>query len=247
VLNRRRAVTRRVLLSHCERVVVPSYTLAAIAREQWRLPESRVLYIPNGIDCARFARPPDPALLATLGIAAAAPVIGTVAGLRREKNLPRLVRIFACLPRALGARLVIIGEGPERGAVLGEAARLGVAEQVVLAGAMANPERLLGRFDVFALTSDTEQMPNSILEAMASGRAILATDVGDVRRIVAAENAPFVLPPGDEAALGDALARLLHDPGLRDRLGQANREQVTTNFSLESMVARYDATFRGTA
>jgi glycosyltransferase involved in cell wall biosynthesis len=245
--NPRRVLARRLLLSRCERVVVPSETLLAVARERWRLPAERVLHLPNGIDCDRFAGAPDGAGVAALGLAPGTLVVGTVAGLRREKNLPRLVRLFATLPRALDARLVIIGDGPERAAILAEATRLGVAAQTILAGPMAAPERLLGRFDVFVLSSDTEQMPNALLEAMAAALPVLATDVGDVKRLVAPANAAFVLAREDEAGLSGGLARLLQDADLRAQLGRANAAHVRAHFALATMVARYDALFRGTA
>jgi glycosyltransferase involved in cell wall biosynthesis len=243
--NLRRVITRRLLLGRCARIIVPSHVLYDVATTRWRLPPRRVLHLPNGIDCGRFAVPPDRALVAALGLDENGPVVGTVAALRAEKNLKRLVRIFAGLRQALGARLVIVGDGPERAAIEGEAARLGVADRVILAGALANPERILGRFGVFVLTSDTEQMPNSILEAMAAGLAIVATDVGDLKRMVAPENAPFVLPGEPEAAVTGALERLLGDDALRERIAAANQHRAQANYRLETMVERYDAVFSG--
>lgn len=239
----RRVVFRHFSLSRCARIIVPSWTLYEVATRQWRLSAARVMHLPNGIDCERFGRRPDAALLAALGLGEDILVVGTVATLRREKNLVRLVRMFATLPRELDARLVIVGDGPERGSILDTAQALGIGERLVMLGAMAEPERLLGRFDVFALSSDTEQMPNSILEAMAAGIAILATDVGDLRRMVAPENASFILPPEDEHALARGLLALLCDRDGRARIGRANREHARANYRLAAMVARYDAVF----
>ncbi len=240
--NPRRALVRRLLLSRAL-VIVPSRTLHRVATERWRL--RRVLYLPNGIDCARFARPPDESLAASLGLGGGGPVIGAVAGLRPEKNLGRLLRIFARLPRASGTRLAIIGDGPERGDLAALAAGLGIADRVVMPGAIAHPERLLRRFDIFALSSDTEQMPNAILEAMAAALPIVATDVGDLKAMVAPENAAFVLPREDEAAFAAALAALLEDAPSRRRIGRCNEERVRAQYALEQMVARYDRLFSG--
>lgn len=205
--NWRRVLVRRLLLSRGVQVVVPSATLVALATEVWRLPRAGVLHVPNGIDCERFARPADPALLASFGLTGDDPVIGTVAGLRGEKNVARLIRVFSALPRDLGARLVIVGDGPER-ATLGElAARSEIGDRIVFTGPLAEPERMLGRFAIFALSSDTEQMPNVILEAMAAGLPIVATDVGDVKRIVAPENAGSIVPLDDEAAFARSSRR----------------------------------------
>jgi glycosyltransferase involved in cell wall biosynthesis len=241
-----RIVMRRILLSRVWRIVVPSRTLLDVATRIWRFPAGRIEYVPNGIDCARFAAPPDTAFFAAHDIAAGMKIVGTVAALRPEKNLARLIRIFAALPRAAEARLVIIGDGPQRGLLTEQAERSGVADRVVFAGAMAQPERLLGRFDVFALTSDTEQMPNSILEAMAAGLPVVATDVGDLRHMMAAANAGLVVPRDDETAFAAALLDLLQDGERRRAIGDANRSHVRTHYSLATMVERYDALFSGT-
>ncbi len=239
----RRAKMRRLFLSRSAHLVVPSRVLHDVAVGAWALPQSRVLYIPNGIDCERFASTPDAELLASLGIAKDDLVVGTVAALRPEKNLIRLLRIFAALRPDLAAKLVIVGDGPERSKLESEALRLGLADRVILTGAMAAPERILGRFDVFALTSDTEQMPNSVLEAMAASLPVLATDVGDVRRMVAPQNAPFILPRENSAALEEGLAALLRDGETRTRLGRLNRAHVRTEYDLAGMVRRYDSLF----
>ena len=242
--KRGRVLTRRYLLSRADLIVMPSSVLFELAAKVWRLPRQKLLQLPNGIDCARFARPPDPALLSSLGLDDDQLVVGTIAGLRPEKNLARLVRVFAALPETLRASLVIVGDGPERGALLQLAEKCGVAARTIMTGAISEPERIIGRFAVFALTSNTEQMPNAVLEAMAASLPIIATDVGDVRQMVSGENAPYVLPAEDEAGLTRALHSLLLDPELRRALGDANARRVRVAYPLERMVARYDALFR---
>ena len=241
----RRVWIRRLCLAGCERVVVPSTTLAQIAIEAWRLKPERVLHLPHGVDAARFERPPDRALIESLGLPDGTLVVGAVAALRPDKNVRRLVRVFASLPPALDARLVIVGEGPERARILAEIARLGVSARVTMAGALAAPERLLGRFDVFALASDSEQMPGAVLEAMAAGLPVAATDVGDIRHMLSAGNGQFVVPTGDEGALKTALLTLLEYRDLRHGIGASNRAHARSTYPLETMVARYDALFEG--
>ena len=128
----RRAWARRLLLRRSD-VALPSQTLLRIARDVWRLPARRLHVIPNGIDTARFAaaEPMDAARLAALG---AGPVIGTIAALRPEKNIARLIAAFAMLRQAMPARLVIVGDGAERAALDHQAAKLGVAAHVLFAG-----------------------------------------------------------------------------------------------------------------
>lgn len=239
----RRVVMRRILLRVCQRVVVPSATLYEVANRIWHLEPERILYLPNGIDTVRFARGPDAAVLSSLKIPDNVPVVGTVTPLRPEKNLQRLIRVFAALPHDLDTRLIVVGGGPEENSLKSAAANFGLGGRVVFAGPMDDPSQILGRFNVFALTSDTEQMPNSILEAMAAGVAIAATDVGDVRRMLATENAEFVVHASDEKALSNALERLLRDPSVAKQIAEANRARVRAEYSLEAMVSGYDALY----
>ncbi len=118
-------------------------------------------------------------------------LFGTLAGLRPEKNLGRLLRIAALLPDAIPWRLVIAGEGTQRAQLEALARELGLAERVVFTGFVDRPGSVLGELDVYVLTSDTEQMPIAVLEAMAVGLPVLATDVGDLR---------LMLPPASRDA-----------------------------------------------
>ncbi len=235
----RRALTRRLVLRRAT-VVLPSRTLLRIATDVWRLPQQRVRHIPNGIDLARFTpaaggAPPWPRDL---------PVIGTVAALRPEKNLFRLLDAFARLRLTRAARLVIVGDGPLRAALEGRASELGVAASVIFTGATGDPVRAYHNFDVFALSSDTEQMPLSVLEAMGCALPVAATDVGDVAAMLAEPNRRHVVAP-EAAALADALADLLADPTERAELGAANRARACAAFDQEVMFSAYAALFGG--
>jgi glycosyltransferase involved in cell wall biosynthesis len=172
-------------------------------------------------------------------------VVGTVGTLRPEKNLRLLVAAVAQVSRARPVKLVIVGDGPERLLVQTEAAERGLGARLILTGRLARPEALLGRFDIFALSSDTEQMPYSIIEAMAASRAIVATDVGDVASMVAAENRPYVVPAQSFAAYCGALAALLEQPRLRLRLGAANREAALARYDVGGMIDTYRDLFAG--
>ncbi len=233
----RRVWMRRLLLRRAT-VVLPSRRLETIASEVWRLPRDRLRYIPNGIDLSRFA-PRDRSVLPEL------PVIGTVAALRPEKNLGRLLRAFASARAARPARLAIVGDGPERPALEALARELGLAGDVVFHGHQPDPAPLFAGFDLFALSSDTEQMPISVLEAMAAGLPVAATDVGDVRLMLSPENAPAVVPR-DEAALAGAMTRLMFDGGLRAAAGAANRAKAEREYDERQMVAAYAKVFAGT-
>lgn len=239
--KRRREWARRLLLPRTRALIVPSFTLERIARERWKLPAALVRRIPNGIRVEDFARADrNPARRAALGIPADALVVGSVGHLRPEKNPVRLVQALRDVP----AHLLMLGDGPERARVEETVRELGLTARVHLPGHRAAPQDDYRTMDVFALSSDTEQMPVALLEAMASALPVAATDVGDVRRILPAEQAEFVVPASNSpAALARALAALASDPALRARLGAANRAHVEREFSFERMVAAYRATY----
>jgi glycosyltransferase involved in cell wall biosynthesis len=236
---KRRTLFRRVALARAEKIVVPSHVLVSIVRDIWRLDERKLEFVPNGVDCVRYAAAPDPALAPGLAAVGGGPVIGTVALLRPEKNLARLVRAFARLSDTT-ARLLIVGDGSERPGLERLAGELGIAGRTVFTGYVSAPEKILGLIDVFAMSSDTEQMPNALLQAMANGRCVVATDVGDIRPIVAEENRPYVVARDDDDAYLAAMTALAADAALRTRLGDANRVRANDTYSFERMAADYE-------
>lgn len=226
---------RRIALGRASGLVVPSESLEAIALETWHQPIGRVKRIANGIDTGKFAGKCRADALRGLVKRKGESWLGTLAGLRPVKNLQRLVRAFAPLPEEW--QLVIVGEGPEKAAIRDEALRLGVGHRVHLPGFAPDPARFVGLFDLFALSSDSEQAPISLIEAMAACRPVAAMDVGDVRDMVAQENRPFVAR--GEAALTAALQTLAGDADLRARLGRANLARARAEFDEKAMIAAY--------
>jgi glycosyltransferase involved in cell wall biosynthesis len=239
----RRVLFRRVALRGATLVVVPSSTLFDLAVNTWRLNRDRVAYIPNGVDCRRFAAPPVPGIIRGFEKTEGETIVGTLAPLRAEKNLGRLLRAFATLPADTKLRCVIVGDGPERDRLQNLAAHLGIASRTVFAGHVEAPERVLGLFDVFAISSDTEQMPNTILQAMAAGLPIAGVDVGDVRPMIAPANRPLIAPRNDEAAFAAALQRLVAAPAVRADLGAQNAAHVRTHYDQARMFAAYGELF----
>jgi glycosyltransferase involved in cell wall biosynthesis len=234
----RRVLIRRLVLGR-GKVIVPSRNLERIATEVWKLPPRVVRYVPNGIDLTRFdtgfQKP-----------RTGAPVIGTVAALREEKNLGRLLRAFASVTATEPARLVIVGDGDQRGPLTALAKDLGVADLVTFTGHRGDTSALYAGFDLFALTSDTEQMPLSVMEAMASGLPVVSTDVGDVRAMLAPENLPYVGARNDDVVSG-LLKALVTDPGERTRIGAANRAKAERDFDQAVMFGAWRELWTGTA
>lgn len=237
-LKQRRNAYRRLGLGAAYRLVIPSRQLEQVALTAWRQPREKVERIPNGIPVGRFASPPPEDAIPGLHRRPGEIVIGTIAGLRPVKNLPRLVRAFAGM-RNRNARLVIVGQGPESERIVAEARRLGVADRLVLPGFLPDPSRYAGLFDIFALSSNSEQFPISLVEAMAAALPVAATAVGDIPAIVSPENRPLIVEPEDEAAFSAALDTLVERSDLRRALGGANRARAAAEYDERRMIERY--------
>ena len=237
-LKTARNLYRRLGLSAAHRLVVPSERLQAIARTAWAQPPERIERIGNGIPVERFRQPATADAIPGFTRREGELVIGTVAGLRVVKNLPRLVRAIAAM-HANNVRLVIVGEGPESETIMAEARRLGVADHVLLPGFLADPARYIGLFDIFALSSDSEQFPISLVEAMAAARPVVATAVGDIPAMVAPDNRPLIVESQDEAGFAAALDSLAERADLRQAIGRANREKAAADYDERRMIDRY--------
>lgn len=236
---------RRIALARASAVIVPSRQLEQVALDVWHQPRARVHRIGNGIPVKDYepakARRVRPDALPRVVKRPGEKWLGTLAGLRPVKALPRLVRAFRSLPEDW--QLVIVGEGPEREAIMAEAVRLEIGHRVHLPGFVAKPAEATALFDLFALSSDSEQFPLSVVEAMASGLAVASPAVGDVADIVSGENAPFITPAGDEAALAAALQALAGDEVLRRRVGAANQVRAREAFDEAAMARQHAALY----
>ena len=234
--KRRRVLYRRFVLPYAHAVVAPSQNLMRIMRNVWKLPERNLNYIPNGIDTSRFSPAADHTPKPEI-------VIGTVGGLRQEKRFAALIEACATLSRKRPVRLVIAGDGPEKSNLEQKARDLGFSSGLELPGYLPDPREVYRKCDIFALSSSTEQMPLSVLEAMACGLPIVSTDVGDVRHMVSAENRPFVVAAG--RGYEAALERLTGDAALRNELGAANRLRCVEKYSFHAMAREYGRLYEG--
>ena len=247
-LKLRRVWTRRLVLARARRVVVPSRLLESIALERYRVPRGKLLYIPNGIDTRRFQPGPRAEARAALGLADAGFTVGAVGGLRPEKGLDLLLEAFALFLRGPGgspqARLLLVGAGPCAAQLKRQAAELGISFQVLFTGPVSDTSLYYRAFDVFCLSSLTEQMSLSLLEAMASGVAAVCTDVGDCALMLGGTADAGILPRRDASTLAAAWERLALDPALRESTGAANRRRCLELYSSDRMIADYRALYR---
>jgi glycosyltransferase involved in cell wall biosynthesis len=228
---------RTIALQRADALVVPSKTLEHIARTVWHQPLEKIARFPNGIDTEQFNRRPQRGSFPGFQKRNGEIVVGTIADLRSVKNLPRLLRAVAAA--GTNIRLAIVGEGPDRERIISEAARLGIADRVMMPGYLRDSARYIRLFDIFALSSDSEQYPVSLVEAMTSALPIVSTDVGDVRTIVSRENRPYIVARYDEDALASAISNLAKDATLRATLATANRILACSQYDEDTMFARY--------
>lgn len=233
-----RGTYRRLALGGVDRLIVPSRELEREAVRDWGMAPERVVRIPDGVRVALFSRPPEEGAIPGFARRPGEIVIGSVADLRPAANLTRLARAVAGMTNR-NARLVIVGSGPESERIAGEAGRCGLADRLLMPGPLAEAERWLGHFDIFAMSSDRECLPIRLVEAMAAGLPVVATSVGDVPSMIADDNRPLIVDPSDEAAFSAALDSLADQPNLRRAIGTANRAKAAAAFDETKMIATY--------
>jgi glycosyltransferase involved in cell wall biosynthesis len=206
------------------------------------VPEGRRRLIPNGVDLERYA-PASPAqrvaARARFGLPPTGPVVSFVGRLEEQKNLRQLVEVWPRVQaRVPDATLVLAGTGS-----LGPALRELADGSVRFLGSVDDVRALLQASEVFVLPSWREGLSNSLLEAMAAGLAVVTTAVGGTTEVVEHERSGLLVPPGDAAALEDALVRAVSDPSLRAALGHEARRVVDARFSLDDRVAQLCALY----
>jgi glycosyltransferase involved in cell wall biosynthesis len=244
--KRRRVLARRWLLRGIPAVVVPSRSLRLVAENVWRLRPDRIFHIDNGIDTVRFSPGKGTQVRQELGIAPNAFVIGTLSLLRPVKNVAKLMRTFeAAAPST--AHMIVVGDGPDRAGLEAMAAQLKSKSRIHFVGTKPDPVPYYRAMDVFALSSLTEQMPISVVEAMGVGRPIVSTDVGDLSEMVSNENRPYVVSSRNEEAFAGAIRALAASQELRAKIGAANRERCVSRYDQKKMIAAYEMLYRRVA
>lgn len=228
-----------------DRVVAVSAPLAEYLATRLHVRRDRLEVIPNGI------RMPPPVALADveklrsdLRIAPGVPVVGAIGRLDPIKAYDLLLSAFAMLRVSLGISsggpvLVIVGDGPEREVLERRAVELNLGESVRFVGWRHDIPQLLGLMDVFVLSSDSEGTSLSLLEAMASGTAVVATAVGGTPDVIGPSGAGTLVQPRDAGVLAGAIQALLVDPEQRREMGRLGRARVQQAYSFEAMATSY--------
>lgn len=202
------------------------------------LDETRVVSIPTGVDLSRFHPPlSSSALRADLGLSSTDFVVGTVGFIRYEKGMHYFVDAARLvLAHHPDVKFLIVGEGPEEENLKRKIKDMGLTQSMVLTGFRTDIPELLGTMDVFVLSSIEEGLPQTLIQAMAMQRPVVATDVGSVTEVVQHGNTGLLVPSKDAKVLADSVTRLIRDEALREALGRAARDVIVTSYSRESML-----------
>jgi len=208
----------------------------------YRLPEERLGLIPNGVE----------PLIATEDAswreqlrARDAVVVGTICTFIEQKGLPDLLKVARRVVDAGdNALFVVVGDGPLRPAIEAQCRAMGLAERVLFTGwKEAAARTMLPLFDIFFQPSLWEAMSMVVLEAMAAGKPVVATDVGDNRYAIRMDETGVVVPRGDVAAMASALSSLVRAPDRRRAFGEAGRRRFAAHYTVDTMTREYEALY----
>jgi len=242
----KRIAVNKLLLRPGDRVTAVGRFVKRALVDKEGIRDSRIEVIYNGIDGDTFTPDATGQLRATvrgeLGIAADQPVVLQVARFHPVKDHATAVRAFAAAKAQMSGQpplLLLAGEGELKADIETLASQLGIADAVRFLGVRGDVPRLMAAADVFMLSSLSEGVSVTLLEAMGAGLPIAATDVGGNSEVVAANESGLLSPRGDAQGLGRNLVTLLRDAGLRRRMGEGGRARLLQTFTQDRMHERY--------
>lgn len=244
--RRKRILANRLLLGRRDRVVAVGGAVRRALIVNEGLPSERIEVVYNGIDADCFApRPAErDAVRRELGLAPQVMVMIQVARLDYLKDHITAVRALARVVVQLPAtRLILVGDGPERLSIQREVERFGLTDNVMFLGTRQDVARLLQGADLFLLTSVSEGIPLTVIEAMATGLPAVCTRVGGMPEIVEEGETGLLAPAKDDDALAAAVLHMARKPELRARMGQHGQQRARESFSETRMAARYLALY----
>jgi len=237
-------LSRKVFGLWGDRVIAISEAVRDHLINDFNVEKDRIELIHNGVDISRFEREfSNNDLLETrhrfnLGDG---PVIGAIGRLSPVKGLDELVRASS---RIKDVRLLIVGDGPEKEKLTELTGELGIKERVRFMKSDPDTPRLLSIMDVFVFPSVQEGLGLSLIEALASGKAVVATDVGGIGSLVKHDETGLLVKRGDSTQLADTIKRLLNDKNLRERLGSNGRALAKTEYSLDKMADKTEKLYK---
>jgi len=232
----------KFLFSHfVDRVITVSYANKGYLERLHRIPPNKIIPIHSAVDRSLLTLAnQNPQIRTELGISSNEQVILSVGSLQDRKGFEFLVRAAVLVEQSCPrARFLIAGDGPLRANLQSLARELAVAEKILFLGFRTDIPRLLEASDLFVMSSLYEGFPLALLEAMAAGKASIATAVNAIPEAIENERTGLLVPSQDEVALARAIVRLLKNPDLASKLGRSARQTIREHFLLDQMVAKY--------
>jgi len=235
-------IRNNLLARLCKKTIAVSRDAALQCIENEKIPAAKVMVIHNGVDIDAFSNRKDAALCRnSLGIEAGVPIIGIVARLAEVKDHATLFQACNILnEKKIDFRLVVIGDGPLKGKLITLSDSLGLQNKIIFTGARRDIPEFLNAMDIFVLSSISEGISLTLLEAMSCYLPIVATNVGGNPEVVIDGETGFLVPPQNAEALADKLMLLIREPDVRKRMGHAGRDRTVKFFSMQKAVSDYE-------
>jgi glycosyltransferase involved in cell wall biosynthesis len=231
---------QQLVAAAVDQYIAVSDVVARQLCHSFHAPAAKVKTIHNSIPLTLYNGPANQALKANLNRGTGVPVVLTIARLDKQKGHNFLLEAVRQLPEAV---FVLAGSGPEGEALQAQARALAIADRVLFLGHRPDVPDLLASCDLFVLPSLYEGFPLSILEAMAAGKAVVATAVGGVPEAVLDGQTGLLVPPADPAALANAIRSLLSAPSLAAKMGAGGKARVQSAFSVDVMAQQICHTY----
>jgi L-malate glycosyltransferase len=223
--------------------ITASAAIAHMLREDG-VESERVVVVHEGVDIDRVQHVPTPNIHEEFWLPVGVPVVGNIAALVAHKGQKHLIDAAVLVRRQVpDAHFIILGEGELRASLEKQVKDLHLEKHVLLPGFRTDVLALLKAFDVFVMSSVTEGLGTSLLDAMAAARPIVGTKAGGIPEVVVHGETGLLVPIKDPHHLAEAIATLLKDPQLRQRFGQAGLARVRAEFSVDRMVAQTIAVY----
>jgi glycosyltransferase involved in cell wall biosynthesis len=240
------SAAERLTLRWCNRVIAVSEGIALELRSRYQLRPEKISVVPNGVDPGRLeARVERAQVREQLGIGDEAIVLLQVGRLTPQKGYDVLFEAVARIADRYRELVVLaVGEGPLRDDLASQAQSLGIANVVHFLGHREDVADLLQAADLVTLASRSEGMPYTLLEAMGSGRAVVATRIGGIEEVITQAGMALLVPSEDPEALANSLVTLLEDPEGAEKMGRAAREYILQHHSAAGMLAQVQTIYR---
>lgn len=245
----RRRLAQRIASYFSDKIIAPSIDMATDYMRTFGVAKNNIQVIYNGIEIDRFSTKVDNAK-EKIGIHADNFIVGFVGRLDRVKNLEGLIQVFSIFLEQLTSSqqsrsvLLLIGDGEERLKIEKLSTELGLSQNIIFTGRSDKIPLYLSAMDVYIQPSFYEGHSNTIIEAMAASLPVISTDVGGTHEIIDHETTGFLYQPDDYQGMADILSELYNSSSLRQKIGERGRKTVSSNFSVEKMVAGYEQLYK---